>query len=109
MCGAFSFAGGGWGVAVAVILEFAGATLGDYDRVLAELGFADARRGEPGLLFHWVAALPGGGIRVVDVWDDRDQAEAFVRDRLVAATQAMGAIEAPDVQVLQVHNLLREG
>ena len=96
-------------MAVAVILGFAGATLEDYDRVLGELGFADARRGEPGLLFHWVAALPGGGIRVVDVWDDRDQAEAFVRDRLVGATQGMGATEPPDIQVLEVHNLLREG
>ncbi len=96
-------------MAVAVILEFAGATLEDYDRVLAELGIAGARRGEPGLLFHWVAALPDGGIRVVDVWSDRDQAEAFVRDRLVGATQAIGATEAPDLQVLEVHNFLREG
>jgi hypothetical protein len=96
-------------VAVAVILEFGGATLEDYDRVLAELGLADARRGEAGLLFHWVAALPGGGIRVVDVWADRDLAEAFVRDRLVGAMQAMGATEAPDLQVLDVHNFLREG
>jgi hypothetical protein len=96
-------------MAVAVVLEFAGATLEDYDRVLAELGLAGARRGQPGLLFHWVAALPEGGIRVVDVWDDRDLAEAFVRDRLVAATQAMGAAEPPDIQVLDVHNLLREG
>ncbi|MGE0028563.1 MAG: hypothetical protein AB7O78_04725 [Thermoleophilia bacterium] len=96
-------------MAVAVILEFAGGTVEDYDRVLGELGFADARRGEPGLLFHWVAALPGGGIRVVDVWRDRDLAEAFIRDRLVGATQALGAVEPPDIEVLDVHNFLREG
>ncbi|HMN99890.1 MAG TPA: hypothetical protein PKD59_10785 [Miltoncostaeaceae bacterium] len=96
-------------MAVAVILEFAGATPEDYDRVLAELGLAEARRGEPGLLFHWIAALPGGGIRVVDVWDDRDLAEAFVRDRLVGATQAFGATEPPAIEVLDVHNFLREG
>jgi len=96
-------------VAVAVILEFAGASLGDYDRVIAELGLAEARRGGPGLLFHWVAALPQGGIRVVDVWADRDLAEAFVRDRLVGATRAMGTAAAPDIQVLDVHNFLREG
>lgn len=96
-------------MAVAVILEFAGASLGDYDRVIAELGLAEARRGEPGLLFHWVAALPEGGIRVVDVWADRDLAEAFVRDRLVGATRAMGASGPPDIQVLDVHNFLREG
>ncbi len=96
-------------MAVAVILEFGGASLGNYDRVIAELGLADARRGEPGLLFHWVAALPEGGIRVVDVWADRDLAEAFVRDRLVGATQAMGATEPPEIQVLDVHNFLREG
>ena len=95
-------------MAVAVILEFAGATLEEYDRVLAALGLAGAGRGEPGILFHWVAAIPGG-IRVVDVWRDRDLAEAFVRDRLVGATQAMGATEPPDIQVLEIHNFLREG
>jgi hypothetical protein len=56
-----------------------------------------------------VAALPEGGIRVVAVWADRDLAEAFVRDRLVGATQAMGATEPPEIQVLDVHNFLREG
>jgi hypothetical protein len=96
-------------VAVAVILEFAEATLEDYDRVLAELGLGDARRGEPGLLFHWVAGLPSGGIRVVDVWSDRDLAEAFVRDRLVGAARAIGATGAPDLQVLEVHNFMLEG
>ena len=95
-------------MAVAVILEFAGATLEDYDRVLAALGFAGAGRGEPGILFHWVAAIPGG-IRVVDVWRDRDLAEAFVRDRLVGATQAIGATEPPEIQVLEIHNFMREG
>ena len=95
-------------MAVAVILEFAGATLEEYDRVLAALGLAGAGRGEPGILFHWVAAIPGG-IRVVDVWRDRDLAEAFVRDRLVGATQAMGATEPPEIQVLEIHNFMREG
>ena len=95
-------------MAVAVILDFAGATLEDYDRVIDALGFGGARRGEPGLLFHWVAAVEGG-IRVVDVWRDRDLAEEFVRDRLVAATKAMGAREPPEIQVLDVHNFLREG
>jgi hypothetical protein len=95
-------------VAVAVILDFAGATLGDYDRVLEALGFARAGRGEPGILFHFVAAVPGG-IRVVDVWRDRDLAEAFVRDRLVGAVQALGVAEPPEIQVLEIHNFLREG
>ena len=78
-------------------------------RVLAALGFAGAGRGEPGILFHWVAALPDGGIRVVDVWRDRDLAEAFVRDRLVGATQAIGATEPPEIQVLELHSFMREG
>jgi hypothetical protein len=95
-------------VAVAVVLDFGGASLRDYDRVITALGFAGEGRGEPGILFHWVAAVPGG-IRVVDVWRDRDLAEAFVRDRLVGATRAMGVSEPPDIQVLEVHNFLREG
>ena len=95
-------------MAVAVVMDFTGATLGDYDRVLAALGFADRERGEPGILFHWVAAVPGG-IRVVDVWRDRDMAEAFVRDRLVGAVRALGPSEPPEIQVLEIHNFLREG
>ena len=76
--------------------------------MLDALGLHTARRGEPGLLFHWVAAVEGG-VRVVDVWRDRDLAEAFVRDRLVAATRAMGGGEPPEIQVLEVHNFLLEG
>lgn len=93
-------------MAVAVILEHPGATLDDYERVLAALGLAGTPYGAPGMLFHWAAAVEGG-IRVVDVWSDRDVAEAFVRDRLVPAARANGLTGVPDIQVLELHNILR--
>jgi hypothetical protein len=93
-------------MAVAVVLDFPGVGLDGYDRVLGHLGLDDAGRAALGMLFHSVAATPTG-IRMVDVWMDRDQAEAFVRDRLAPATRRVGLTEPPDVQVLEVHNHLR--
>jgi hypothetical protein len=50
---------------VAVILDFPGGTLEQYDQVLEKMGFTPGGPGAPGGLTHWVAATDTG-IRVVD-------------------------------------------
>lgn len=94
-------------MAVAVVLDFPGASLDGYDRVREGLGFGCDGHGPEGVLFHWVAPT-ATGIRIVDVWRDRDLAEDFVRDHLAPASRRMGLSEPPDVEVLEVHCLLRE-
>jgi hypothetical protein len=52
-------------MAVAVVTECKGATLDQYDQVLAKMGRTPRGRGAPGSLFHWVTATEDG-IRVTD-------------------------------------------
>jgi hypothetical protein len=53
-------------MAVGVIIDCKGATLDQYDQVLAKMGRTPRGRGAPGSLFHWVTATEDG-IRVTDV------------------------------------------
>ena len=50
-------------MAVAVVLEFRGATLDQYDQLVEKMGFSPGGAGAPGGLFHWVTQTDGG-IRV---------------------------------------------
>ena len=58
-----------------------------YEKVVAQVGMAD----DPpaGLIVH-TACEVDGGVRVVDVWESREAAEAFDRDRLMPAFAASG-------------------
>jgi hypothetical protein len=47
-------------------MDFPGATLEQYDRVLELMGLTPGGRAPPGALFHWVTQTDEG-IRVVDV------------------------------------------
>jgi hypothetical protein len=56
-------------MAVAVVMDFEGGTLEQYDEVVDRMGFAREGAGAPGGLFHWGARRPtrrrrGGGRRV---------------------------------------------
>ncbi len=41
-------------MAVAIVMEFDGATLEQYDRVVEKMGFVPGGAGAPGGLSHWV-------------------------------------------------------
>jgi hypothetical protein len=41
------------------------------------------------MIIHTACELPGGGIRIVDVWDSREAQEAFGRDRIAPALQTV--------------------
>lgn len=91
-------------MAIAMLLEFTGGTLQQYDQVIEELklGGRLARGG----IFH-VVGPADGGIRIVDVWESQEAAEAFQRDRLGPVSQKLG-IPQPKVTVWPVHNILTE-
>ena len=65
-------------MAVGVVMEFAGATLDQYDQVIAKMGFSPGGPGAPGGLFHWVTET-ADGIRVTDVWESRERLTAHGR------------------------------
>lgn len=95
-------------MAVAVKLNFRGATLDQYDQVVKEMGFTPGGQGAPGGLFHWVTET-GDGIRVVDVWESKEQFERFAQEEIGPKTQQAGFPSPPEITFHEVHNHLTAG
>jgi hypothetical protein len=91
-------------MAVAVILEFDGASLDQYEQVIEKMGFEHEGTGGPGGLFHWVTKTDNG-IRVTDVWATREDFEKFSEEKIVPISQEVG-LPQPQVEFHQVHNYL---
>jgi hypothetical protein len=94
-------------MAIAVIMDFTEGTLEDYDKVVQRLGLAPGGPGAPGGLFHWVSGTDGGA-RIVDVWQTREQADAFYQDKLGPVTTELG-LPQPEISYFDVHNFQTAG
>jgi hypothetical protein len=95
-------------VAVAVVMEFKGGTLEDYDKVLDALGYTPGGPGESGGLFHWVTKTDDG-IRVTDVWQDRATFDRFSEEKIGPGMQAAGVDLTPEIEFFEVHNYQTAG
>jgi hypothetical protein len=95
-------------MAIAVVIDFEGGTLDQYDRVVELMGFRPGGSGAPGGLFHW-ATRTDDGIRVTDVWTDKATFETFAREQIMPFTQQAGFTEAPKITFHEVHNYLTAG
>jgi hypothetical protein len=95
-------------MAVAVEMNFKGATLDQYEQVIQKMGFTHGGAGAPHGLFHWVAQT-NDGIRVVDVWDSKEAYEQFAQERIGPLTQEVGIPAPPEVKYTEVHNYLTTG
>jgi len=95
-------------MAIAVQLEFNGATLEQYDEVVAKMGFEPAGAGAPGGLFHWVTQT-SNGIRVTDVWESREIFERFAQEQIGPITASVGVGDPPQITYYEVHNYLTAG
>jgi hypothetical protein len=90
-------------MAVCRIIE-TGASPEQYEKVRDKVG---ARDNPPdGGQLHIAAKGTDGTIRIIEVWDTREQAEAF-GEKVRAARQDMGIGGAPPpVEYLELHSLL---
>ena len=83
-------------MAEALVLEFEGYGVDDYEKVNGVLGI-DMRTGEgqwpEGLLLHSAAIKPGGFL-IYEVWASKEDQERFMDERLGQALQE-GGIEGP--------------
>jgi hypothetical protein len=95
-------------MAVGVVLEFAGATLDQYDQIVEKMGFSPKGAGAPGGLFHWVTQTDDG-IRITDVWQDRETFERFAQEQIGPLTAEVGITSPPRISYLDVHNYLTAG
>jgi hypothetical protein len=91
-------------MAVGVVLDFPGGTLAQYDEVIGKMGLTPGGALPPGGIFHWVTQT-ADGLRVTDVWESREQFEAFAQEQIGPYTQEVG-LPQPQVTFYEVHNHL---
>jgi hypothetical protein len=94
-------------MAVAVVIDFPGGTLDQYDQVIGKMGFTPGGAGAPAGLFHWVTATESG-IRVTDVWKTKEDFEAFAQEKIGPITAEVG-LGPPQITFHEVHNHLTAG
>ncbi len=90
-------------MAVAVQLDFLGATLRQYDEINERIGSLPGGPPWQHELFHW-AAQTDDGFRVVDVWESKEAFEEFERETLSSAYREVGIPHPPQIQFFAIHN-----
>jgi hypothetical protein len=95
-------------MAVGVIQDLDGATLEQYDQILVKMGFTAGGRHLPGCLFHWVSKTDDG-LRVIDVWESREQFDRFAEEQIGPFSQEVGFPNPPKTTFYDVHNYLTAG
>lgn len=90
-------------MAVAVVMDFDGATLDQYDKVIELMHLTPGGQMPPSGISHWVTAT-GNGIRVTDVWETREQFEKFAAEQIGPYTQEAGIPAPPAITFHEVHN-----
>ena len=95
-------------MAVAVQMDFEGATLDQYDQICKLMGLTPKGPGPKGAISHFAAATDAG-LRVVDVWQSQEQFDAFAQDKIGPFSGQVGLPNPPVVQVFEVHNYFTPG
>jgi hypothetical protein len=90
-------------MAVAVQLDFEGATLGQYDEMNEMIGSLPGSPPPPDEIFHWVMGTDEG-FRVIDLWASREAFEQFERAKLRPIYEEVGIPHLPKIQFFEVHN-----
>jgi hypothetical protein len=92
-------------MAVALILDFKGMTLDQYDQILEKMGLTPDGETPPGAIFHWVAESDEG-VRVVDVWEDRATFDKFAEEQIGPYSAEVGVTNPPEITQYDLHNTL---
>ncbi len=75
-----------------------------YDKVRAHLGIVDTP--PPGGQLHVAAVGDDGQLRIFEVWDSREQAEAWAEKVAAAREEAGLGGGQPTIEYLEVHSVL---
>ena len=88
-------------MALALLLEFPGATQEQFDRVAEKIGSI----APTGLLYHVEGPIQGGW-RVVDVWESQEAVDKFFQEELGQALQEAG-VAIPQSQFWPAHRIIK--
>lgn len=64
--------------------------------------------GPPGAISHWVAKTDDG-IRVVDVWESKEEYGKFAQEKIGPYATEVGFPCEPEVSLSEVHNYFTHG
>ena len=95
-------------MAVAVEMNFRGATTEQYDQILQKMGLAPAGATPPEAISHWVAQTDDG-MRVVDVWESREAYDRYAQEKIGPYSAEAGITQPPEIRFYDVHNYLGRG
>ena len=95
-------------MAIAVVQDFAGATLDQYDQVISKMGLESGGAGPDGLMFHWAAATPEG-VLITDVWETLGQFQEWAQEKTGPLAAEAGITDQPKVTVHELHGYLTAG
>ncbi len=95
-------------MAVAVEMNFSGATLDQYDQVMEKMGLTPGGAGPAGAISHWVAKTDDG-LRIVDVWESREIFDRFAQEQIGPYTREVGIESEPETRFYEVHAFLTPG
>jgi hypothetical protein len=95
-------------MAVAVQMDFEGATLEQYDQVCKLMGLSPKGPGPVGAISHF-ATMTGSGLRVVDVWESKEQFETFAQEQIGPLSAQAGFPGPPKMEFFEVHNYFTPG
>lgn len=92
-------------MAVAVEMNFRGATIEQYDEILGKMGLTPGGSTAPGAISHWVAKTDDG-LRVVDVWETREAYDRHAAEAIGPYAAEAGITEPPETRFYDVHSYL---
>ena len=95
-------------MAVAVVMNFEGATPAQYDEIIGKMGLTPGGPGPSGEMFHWVAETDTGML-VTDVWETREGFEKFSEEQIGPFGAEVGLPNPPSVTFHDVHNHFTAG
>ena len=92
---------------VAVVMDFIGISLSQYDRLMFGLNLSPGGSALPGCLFHWATSTPDG-VRATEVWRNIKMFDFFLREEVLPTVSAL-RVPDPELSVYTVHHFLTEG
>ena len=89
-------------MAVAMMVDNPQGSQEIYERLRALIGLERPAGG----IFHLAGPSPNGGWRVIEVWESEEDAQRFFEERVMPATEAVGAEAPPAPQLWPVHRCM---
>ena len=91
---------------VAVVMDFVGATLPQFDQLLESMQLGPDGPGVTGSLFQWSRQTPDG-VRVTEVWQSHHHFEVFLREEIEPRLLEVG-LKGPEITTYEVHSYLTQ-